>query len=159
MNKRINRNHSGFTLVELLLVVSIIMLLIAGAAPLLGTFFTSTQLNESTSQTKQMVQTARQRALSGMNDSNHGVFFEHNVGTDDRLILYQGSSYATRNTLYDYSITLDAAVSYSTTLPGDEINYDSGTGAPSSTGTVSLEHETRGTSQLLINAVGVVLEN
>lgn len=152
-------NSSGFTLIELLLVTSLIMILVAGAAPLLSTYFTSTQLEETTSQTKQIIQTAHQRALAGVNDSDHGVYFEHNASSNDRIILFQGSSYAARNPDYDYAVTLDTALSYSSTLTNDAIVYSNRTGIPTTTGTLTISHANNTFNILELNELGVVIEN
>ena len=60
---------------------------------------------------------ARTRSLSNINESTHGV----KVDGDD-IILFQGSSYATRDTSFDESFPLDGDVSI--TWPDSEVVFN-----------------------------------
>lgn len=152
-------NDNGFTLIELLLVVALTLVLVTATIPLYGNLHVSAQLNENVSQIVQTVRTARARSVGRFNDSPHGVYFEINGGGDDRFVLYQGASYGARDPAYDRVITLDSALSLSTTLAGDEINFSRGLGVPTTTGAVVITHEVSGTGSLTINSLGVVEAN
>ena len=140
---------SGFTLIELILVIAITLILVSVASPVYGTFLTSTQLNESSVQITQMLREARNQAISRVGDSSYGVFF-----ATDSSTLYKGDSYATRDTNYDYVFVLDDGVSLSTTLSGNEVSYSKGLGEPNNTGTITVTHSTTGSRVIEIGSFG-----
>ena len=149
----------GFTLVELLIVIVISAIILAAAIPIYGSFTSSSQLSDNTADTVQLVRTARQRAVSRVNNSPHGVLFEINVGADDRVIAYQGVSFATRDSTFDRIIVLASPISLSTTLTGDEVNFSMGLGEADNTGTVTLTHDVTGTGDVTINSFGKIEQN
>ena len=152
----------GFTVIELLIVIAILLVLASAATPFYGNFQVSGQLNENTSQIIQTLRTAREQNLARMNNTQHGVYFEINAGADDRYILYQGTSYALRDTAYDRATTLDNPLSFSVNLVGDgdanDINFSLGLGSSNKIGTIILTHEVSGTRQISINTKGMVEE-
>ncbi len=152
------REQSGFTLIELLLVIAIMLALAVAAAPLYGNLHLSTQLNENIAQIIQTTRIARERSFSRLNNFPHGVYFEINPAGNDKFILYQGNSYATRDTDYDREVSLDSSLSLSTTLPGNEVYFSKGFGIPDATGTVTLTHNVKGARIMRINDFGMVEE-
>jgi type II secretory pathway pseudopilin PulG len=147
------KSQIAFTLVELLITIGIIILLAAVAAPIYGNLQVSAQLNESTSGVTQTLRQARQSAMSRENNAGWGVYF-----TSSSYTLYQGISYAARNNAYDLVISLDSALSFSTTLAGDEVNFSAGLGEPSNTGSITLTHDVNGTRTITINSLGSIEE-
>ena len=115
---------------------------------------TSSQLNESTTQIIQTLRVARQRSIARLNDSAHGVFFEINAG-DDRYILYQGSSFAARNSSFDRATTLDSGLEISTTFSVDEANFSKAFGTTTAA-TVTINHTAAGSQTININSFGAV---
>jgi prepilin-type N-terminal cleavage/methylation domain-containing protein len=152
------KNYMGFTLIELLVVLSMIALLAASVFPMYGNLQGSSQLNESSSQIIQIIRTARERSAARLNNSNHGVYFES--AESDRYVLYQGSSFDTREQNRDRETILEGVMNFS--LPGGadeyEINFSKGLGMPSATGTIILNHEVQGTRTIIINSFGMVEE-
>ena len=148
----------GFTIIELLIVIAITLILATLSASLYGNLQVSSQLNDSTSQMLQATRTARERSVARVNNSAHGVYFEINPGADDRYILYQGSSYAARDSSHDRATTLANSLSLSTTLTGSEVNFSMGFGVPDNTGSVILTHDVNGTRTITINSFGMVEE-
>jgi prepilin-type N-terminal cleavage/methylation domain-containing protein len=146
----------GFTLVEILITVSITIILAAAAFPVYGSLQVSAQLNENSSQIIQALRTAKQRSLAGYNNSEHGVKFVANS-----YVLFQGSSYAVRQSTYDRSVTLDSPLGLFWSFGGgvDEINFSKGVGVPNTTGTITLVHDVSGTRTISINSLGMVEEN
>ena len=150
--------HAGFTLIELLIVIGITLVLATAAIPIYGNLQVSAQLNENTSQIVQTVRIARGRSVARLNNTSHGVYFEINSAANDRFILYQGDSYVGRDELYDRVAILDPALSLSTTLSGNEVNFSRGLGIPNTTGTVTLKHDVVGIKTMSINVFGIVEE-
>jgi prepilin-type N-terminal cleavage/methylation domain-containing protein len=148
----------AFTLIELLIVVAITLILAVAVAPLYGNLTVSSQLNDNSAQIVQTLRIARERSVARVNNSAHGVYFEINPSAKDKFILYQGSSYAGRDSDYDRSTTMDSALSISETLSGTEVNFSKGFGKPNTTGTVTLTHDVNGTRVITINSFGMVEE-
>jgi prepilin-type N-terminal cleavage/methylation domain-containing protein len=150
--------EDGFTIIELLVVISIALIIAVASIPIYSNLQVSAQLNESTSQLIQNARIAQGKAVARVGSASHGVYFEINVGADDRYILYRGSSYAARDTDYDRTTTLDSAFTLSTTLSGNEVNFSKGFGLPDRTGTIVLTHDFKGIASVSINSVGLVEE-
>lgn len=147
---------SGVSLIELLLATAIFLVLAGTVTPIFGQLQVSTQLNENTSQLIQVIRQARNQSVARLNNAAHGVFLEINPSDQDRFILYQGSSYITRDSSYDLEYILDDALVISTTLVGSEINFSKDLGSPNNTGTISLTHSVTGTRTIDINRLGKV---
>ncbi|MBI2097780.1 MAG: GspH/FimT family pseudopilin [Candidatus Vogelbacteria bacterium] len=146
----------GFTLIELLLVIAIFLVVGVVVTPLYGNLSVATQLNEEASQLVQTIRLARERAVSGFHSSRHGVCFESAAG-GGRYILYQGADCATRLASADRVTDLPPALTWSTTLPLPDINFDA-VGAPSNIGVITLTHAAYGTRTITINELGLVEE-
>lgn len=148
----------GFTLIELLIVIAIIVIVAAAGASLYGNLYVTSQLNENIAQITQVLRTAQERSIARVNNASHGVYFEINPSANDAYILYQGSSYDTRNSSYDRIIVLDSPLSLSTTLSGNEVNFSKSTGTPNALGSIVLAHEASGRTAIGINSFGRIDE-
>ncbi len=156
--------NKGLTIIELLIVVSIIIILMLVAIPIYGNLQISAQLNETSSQVIQAIRIAREQSVAGLNNKQHGVYIDISAGSDDKFILYQGSSYAAREVGYDRETILDSALSLSVTdftLTGSDadINFSKGLGMANNAGTIILAHDVSGSRSITINSFGVVEEN
>lgn len=146
--------RQGFTLLEIIIVIGILLLLTAGITAISGKLYLSSQLNESTTQIIQTLRIARERAAARVNDVPHGVYFEAIPAGNDKYVLYQGgATYATRVPSYDLVTALDPALSFSSTV---DINFTKGTGAVASPATITLNHVNDGPRVITVNAFGVV---
>lgn len=150
---RLNHKKNGFTLTELLIVIGIMTITVVASLPIYGNLQISAQLNDNTAQIAQNLRLSREQSLAGLNAAAHGIKFFPN-----QYVLYQGSSYASRNVSYDRTYDLAGVLTLSTTIPGDEINFSKGLGAPSASGIITLTHAVNGVRQVTINSFGVVEE-
>lgn len=141
----------GFTLLEMLLVVAFVSLLVAASAPLYSRLQGSTQLHEASRELAHTLHTARTRAVARFNDEAHGVYFEA-----DRYTLYQGASYAARDSAYDRVVVFDSALTLSSSPSITTIHFSEGFGVPSATSTLTLTHNVYGTTTVSITALGTV---
>lgn len=157
-NSFLRNRTSGLSLVELIIVISITVAIGIVAVPIYGTVFVSSQITDHSSSIVQTLRVAQQNSLAGFNDSSYGVFFNIDVSGVDEYILYQGNSYAIRDTEYDRVIVLDDALSISTTLSGDEVTFSKILGVPNSTGTITLIHSVDGVRTISINDIGAIEE-
>lgn len=146
----------GFTLIEFLIAMVLMIVLIGAAIPLYTGLQTSAQLNESADQLVQTMRLARSRAAERLNNAQHGVYLDIDPAEDDRYILFQGNSYATRDPSFDRITTLDDALALSSALSNgaSEIVFNRTQGVPSATGTITLTHVTYGSRSLSVNSIG-----
>jgi len=154
----------GFTLVEMLIVIAIMVVVASAAVPLYGSLQVKAQLGESTSQIVQSIRIARANAVSGFNSTSSGIYFFINPVGADTYTIYQGGSYASRNASYDQVNTLDNALSINNigfVLVGGsiDINFARGSGKPGNTGSFNLIHSVQGTSTISLNNLGLVQQN
>ena len=154
----------GFTLVEMLIVIAIMIIIASAAVPLYGSLQVKAQIGESTSQIVQAVRIARANAISGYNSTSSGIYFFINPVGADSYVLYQGSSYSNRDTSFDQTMVLDNALSivnagFVLTSGSIDINFARGSGRPSNVGSLTLVHSVQGTSTISLNYLGRVQQN
>ncbi len=82
-------SSSGFTILELLIVISILGVLVAVVVPSLMTFRRSSVLNTETQEILTMVNRARTSSMSSRGDLQYGIHFEAT-----RMVLFQGGVYS-----------------------------------------------------------------
>ncbi len=155
MISRAVSSHNGFTAIELLVVLGIVVLLSALAVPLSSGWHSGSLLDSAATQIIQTIRLAQNRSLARYNTEGHGVFFQINSGAD-RVILYQGSSYASRDANYDRVLELSTVLTLTTTLTGNEVNFSKGLGVPTTTGIITITHITSGSRTLSLNSIGTV---
>ena len=137
--------------------VTIIIVLAGAVSPFYVGWKNAVELDSAASQLKQDLRLARARSLAGCNNSSHGVYLDINPGEKDKIIVYQGNSYAAREANFDKEYVLDASLSLDTAIIGNEINFLQGLGAPSRTGEVSITNErTEETAVSAINSFGLI---
>lgn len=151
----------GFTLIELLIVIAFIVLFAVTVFPSYSSLYTAGQVDESIDEVIQSLRLARARSISRINNNWHGVYFSINPNGADSYIIFQGSnataSYSNRISSLDLIYTLPASIAVATTLPGAEVVFARGTGAPSlvSSHTVTLTHSSGSARSLQINTAGL----
>jgi prepilin-type N-terminal cleavage/methylation domain-containing protein len=145
--------QKGFTIVELLIVISIILLLAMASFPIYGNLQASSQLDENTSVLIQTLRTARVNSIARVNNSHYGVKLFNNY-----YVLYQGSTYESRDSSFDRRIDLGSVLRLSWTLSSDDINFSAGNGTPDKIGTIILIHEITGNKVISINTAGMIEE-
>ena len=159
------KHKRAFTLIELVIVMAITGILVAAAVPVYGNFQGKLQLLDGSSDIVQTLRTARQQAIVGYHDAAHGVYFTIDGSGVDSFTLYQGDSYATRDTNYDQTIELKSSLSLtnsSFTLTGDDIDINfakGGLGLPGNTGAMILSHSVTGSKTITVNRYGMVEKN
>ena len=151
------KSQKGFTLMEVLIIIFISGLLVITVLPIYNNLQISSQLRGNTSQIIQIIRTARERSSSGLNDAQHGVYFQA-----DRYTLYQGTSYILRDTVYDREVVLGDVLKITRNLSGsgeiDDLNFSKGISIPNKTGTITLTHEIEGSHSISINNLGMIEE-
>ena len=150
-------SNASIPFIEALIIVSISVLLVTAVLPIYSNLQVSSQLRENTSQIIQVIRTARERSMVGLDDIQHGVYFQA-----DKYTLYQGTSYALRDTAYDREIILDDILRITRNLTGsgdaDDLNFSKGFGIPNKTGSITLTHDVKGNRLIDINSLGMIEE-
>ncbi|MFW5853465.1 MAG: prepilin-type N-terminal cleavage/methylation domain-containing protein [Patescibacteria group bacterium] len=80
--------QSGFSLLELIIVIVILTILAGIALWTIGSFQKTTQLETAEILVVEVLETAKSKTLSSVQRTNYGVYFEEN-----RLILFSGLEY------------------------------------------------------------------
>lgn len=130
------------------MVLAIMVLIVGVSLPLYSYIQNSRVVDSSRQEVLEGLRTARNRALAGLNDSNQGVHF-----TPTECVIYEGSSYATRDSSYDFIIRLASGLSFSGL---GEVNFEKKTGEPSVTGTINIIKVGGVTRALSINNQGYI---
>jgi hypothetical protein len=100
---------------------------------------------------------AKARSEAGLNNFSHGVYFEINEEDNDKFILYQGNSYATRDQNFDREIAINSSLIITINIAGNEVNFLKGIGLPSATGTIEIIHQTtKETRHINVNNLGII---
>lgn len=142
------RSTSGFTLLEVIIVISIISIIVITGIPIFYRTQLRNELDIATREVAQHLRFAQQRARSMKADSTHGVYVQNGS-----ITLFQGASYASRNATYDVVVDLSSQITVSGT---QEYVFSKYTGLPQSSGTVQLTLPDNENRTIQINAQGMV---
>lgn len=142
------RSH-GFTLLEVLLSVTILTMLTGISLPILASVNNRNDLDIMTQNIAMQLRRAQSYAKGMKQDSQWGVRVQSGSTT-----LFKGTSYAARDTGYDEQTTLPETI-----VPSGlgETVFAKLSGAPSTTGTITLTLQTNNeTRTVTLNAKGMV---
>lgn len=123
--------RAGFSMVELILVVGVLVLLVSLGSFLSGAYLRAQNLRAAAETVAAELRRARTGALTQEDDLAHGVKV-----FDDSVVRYAGSSYAWRIVSDDVETPFSSSVVVAGT---DEINVPAGSAGPSATTTITLE--------------------
>lgn len=104
-NKNQRKVSAGFTFIELLLIIAIVLILSVPTAIFSIRLVHQSAVRNATEATKEMLGEAQAQALSGKNNSNWGVKYQHS-----RIIIFAGDSFASRNTKFDRIFDINDSV-------------------------------------------------
>ncbi len=147
-------SNKGFTLLELLIVIGLTVSIVAVSVPMYENLHTSTKLDEGLAQIMSEIRLAREKSMAGINNEGHGVYFDPG---NNKLVQFEGASYAARNTDNDRELIVDSNIIMSTTIVFNEINFERGNGVPDAVGQVELSLNEKSRT-IEINDFGIVLE-
>jgi prepilin-type N-terminal cleavage/methylation domain-containing protein len=137
----------GFTFLELLIVVAIVGIVSLSSISFYSRFFTQNAVSNTVDQLTSEMRKAQSYAMSGKQNGDWGVRYASN-----QIILFQGSSYATRNAAFDEKFTTNTSVAVSGL---SDIIFSRMTGTPSASPTITVSGA-GSTSTITVNAQGVV---
>jgi len=144
----IKRRNSGFTLVELLLSVTIIGMLAGLSAPVYNEFMVRNDLDVTTQEVTAALRRAQTYARAMNGDSAWSVEIQSSAAT-----LFKGTNFAGRNSNYDETVSLPSTI----TISGlTEVQFAKLTGAPNTAGDITFTSNANDARTMTINAKGMV---
>ncbi len=139
-------NQSGFTLLEIMLVVALVSVIAGFSTPLILRAQRQNDLDIASTSVVQSLRRAQILAQTAKADGDWGVYI-----TNDQVVVFTGSSFAGRDVGYDEEIDLGNAISAS----GDqEFIFEKLTGF-TSTGSATLSTDTD-SQEISINEKGML---
>lgn len=136
---------SGFTLLELILVIAITAIIIGLGFPIFGNFYLQEEVQSTSYQLLQNLRWAQAKTLAGEADEQYGLYFDFD---NKQYILFQGDSYdpgADYLIPQKYSSAINLSIDFG---PEPEIVFARLTGEPSNTGEITI---TTGDITMVIN--------
>lgn len=131
---------TGFTLVELLMVIAIVAIVFAFSTPYALNFYRSNLINDAQTNIVSTLERAKHYAILQKNDSNFGVHIDA-----DSITLFQGDTYVVED-VNNEVIQLTAGITYSG--PAD-IVFSKLTGTTATTSTTTITYGTLNKSILV----------
>jgi len=141
-------NLTGFTLIEVLLTIAIVLLVGAISAPFYMSFHSSSQIDVTAQELIQTLRRAELKALNNENDDNWSVA----IGENDQVTLFKGSDYYIRDTSFDEEFDIPPNIEISG-IP--IVVYQKFSGNPSEIGTINITNQER-TVNINLNSLGVI---
>jgi prepilin-type N-terminal cleavage/methylation domain-containing protein len=123
MFKSRRKAKSGFTLIEVLIVLGLIAILSTMVVMYSVTFYGNTLLQEDSEYVLNALRKARSYAITGKEDSDWGVKF---IEAEDKYVVFKGNRYTERDT--DYDLEFEIVSSYQ--IDFDEVVFQKTTGTP-----------------------------
>ncbi|MFZ4631712.1 MAG: pilus assembly FimT family protein [Patescibacteria group bacterium] len=144
----LKKKSSGFTLIEILLVLTTIGVLAAIIIPVSGFFYNRNNLDLAVKQVVSDWRRAQSLARGAEADSNWGVYI-----TSTSSVTFKGSSYISRDSAYDESENLNSLGSVSGLT---EVVFYKATGTPITNGTIILNSINNESKNVSINSQGTI---
>lgn len=143
-----NNMNRGFTLIEMLLSVSVIAILAGMSVPVYQSFQTRNDLDIATTTIGSSLRRAEVLAQAVDGDVPSGV----HIGTGS-VILFKGASYVLRDPDFDEVFEVPASI-----IPSgiSEVVFSKFTGVPDTSGTITLTSNNNETRNISINEKGMV---
>ncbi|MDD4412351.1 MAG: type II secretion system protein [Patescibacteria group bacterium] len=146
--------RKAFTLTEILIVLAILSALLATGWPILAGYQRSAAVKEYTIKAVSLIRQAEFEAVAGFLNVPHGVKLFTN-----KMIIFAGSSYSSRNTAFDRELPLDeAVVSWSLSGSGSssEVVFSKSRAEPSRNGTIKFTFKDGVIKNIIVSNLGLI---
>jgi type II secretory pathway pseudopilin PulG len=137
----------SFTLLEILLVISLMVIVAQLSIPTFMSMKNSNDFDLAQTQILQGLRRAKTLALAGTNDNNWGIYF-----SADKFTVYCGIDYQSRDTVRDE----ETAVNSNITLPqNSDVNFEKNTGGLLQSKSLAVSNDTHATN-ITIDKNGII---
>lgn len=144
----LNISKKGFTLIEVVLSLSILLILSAASLPIIWPYLTQNDLEVASQVTTESLRRAQVLAMAQKKDSNWGVKIQAN-----NVIIFQGTSFENRDNSFDELINFLITLQVS---GPDEIIFDKLSGYPNHIGNIVLSNSENQSKSININSKGLI---
>lgn len=120
MNRLLNLKNNldassvGFTLVEILIVVSVLLVLLSSGVAVLSSRTTQASLDATAREVVELISQARNYSVTGYFGDAWGIKVLNNnsacVASGDCVVMFKGEAYAARDIAYDRNVQLNQGV-------------------------------------------------
>ncbi|MBN1258335.1 prepilin-type N-terminal cleavage/methylation domain-containing protein [Candidatus Peregrinibacteria bacterium] len=110
--KSIPKSTKGFTLIELMITISVFALIFSSTAIVFGDFLGERRLASEGHKMVQLLREARTNAVSGLQGSSWGLYFDPS-SDPDRYVFFKGGSYVDRDASFDLEMVFPTTVTFS----------------------------------------------
>ncbi|MFA6552960.1 MAG: GspH/FimT family pseudopilin [Patescibacteria group bacterium] len=150
MRQEQHQNRAGgFSLIELLIVIGVLVLVAGLSIPFYQSFQVSSNLDNTTGEVTSALRRVQGMAMGSQQWSPWGIHLESR-----RYILFAGAAYAAGDPTNEV-FTIPQNITISTTT-GTDIIFSRVKGETSNTGTVTLRSSNNESSTLTINSQGII---
>lgn len=115
------KNKSGFTLLELMLVMAILVIIALASRDIYNNFALDTSIDNNSKTIMFDLRSARDRAMNGQNDYNWGIHFV-NSASDYYEIFSTPTNYASASTTIESTNYLNGNTTFSSPSAGNSID-------------------------------------
>jgi prepilin-type N-terminal cleavage/methylation domain-containing protein len=145
---RCTSNLHGFTIIELLISIAIVVILgSATSIPFASRFINRNNVETKTNEVVSAFRTAQLNSISGKGHSSWGVHID-----TTKIVMFKGISYVFPGTVFDQKYSIPSTVSIT---PVDVV-FDELTGSPSAVLTVTIQNSLFENHIVRVNEVGSV---
>jgi len=129
----------GFTLVEILVIVGIMLTLMGLAVPAYHLFRSQADLNNTAEEVINALRLAQNKTLASEGAIQYGVYFDQ-AASPNQYTLFKGESYALRDTAFDriYELSKEIEIYEANLNGGSEVVFNRIIGGTSQSGNLSL---------------------
>lgn len=145
---RLYRKNYGFTLIEMVLSIAVIVIIAGISVPIYQSFQIRNDLDIATATIAQSLRRAAVLSQAVDGDTSWGIKIQ-----SGNIEIFKGVSYAARDVAYDEVFSVPTSITPSGL---SEIVFTKFSGLPVSTGTVTLTSNTNETRAITINTKGMV---
>jgi len=154
----INIYNKGISLIEIIIIISIIGILSAITIPILSDFKKSQSLKNTTENVISILNKAKADSNSSLDSSNYGVHFETNKAVYFKGITYSSSSSSNKEVVFDSGIIIPASLGLSLSGGGSNIIFPKLTGDVVGYGSIKLQQSSDVSSfkTITVSKLGVI---
>lgn len=145
------QKRNGITSIEILLVLGLFVIVVAGSFPFFSSFQTNSRLSDVSDRFVLALKQTQQDARYAKYGHAHGVFLGVN-----QYITYAGNSFVQRDPQYDSVVPFSDDVQIISQLGTTDIQFAQGTGFPIATGTIQLFHDVSGQYTITLSQNGII---